>query len=178
LVLVTGSTVTMLSDGDTQTSTGASPDNNRPSGDNLAARKVGLSNSFWRGIRERGAVIVTPGREARCPVWILPDCGGKDTESPTQQDRRVGSLSPEVLEPVRRQGSVDGRAGDERWPKLAKQSSTPSGALSPVGDRRRHPVYLLSFAIVSAFHAPRHDLVIRGRRDTGTPAPGASDIHL
>src|SRR5882757_9728269 len=55
LVRVTGCPAAMLSAGDTQTfrtpSTGASHDNNRPSGDNFAPKNVGLSNSLRRGIR-------------------------------------------------------------------------------------------------------------------------------
>jgi hypothetical protein len=57
LVRVTGCPAATLSAGDTQIFrtpwTGASQDNSRPSGDNLAPKKVGLSNSFWRGIRGR-----------------------------------------------------------------------------------------------------------------------------
>src|SRR5215470_3669029 len=102
LVRVTGSAATMLSDGDTQTfntpSTGASRDNNRPSGDNLAPRKVGLSNSFWRGIKERTGM-------GPLKLCTLPD-GGLRTAEEIQAGLIDQMVEAQVSKDYRRQSGL------------------------------------------------------------------------
>src|ERR1700722_10108430 len=52
---------------------------------------------------------------SKSPAGIFPNCSRKDTGR--ERGRQVRSIPPEVLEPIRRQRGVDGRAGDRAMPQ-------------------------------------------------------------